>query len=185
MQTLTAPASAQDRYDSVTIVFHWLTAAFVVALFATGALREYAPREWRLFWLEGIHISIGIAFAVVLIGRLVWRFVGGRRLAAVNADLTGLLAKLVHWALYVLLAVQVGLGFSLRWLQGEEFSFFGLFSIPSLFASNRALAHTFEDVHNWTAWALVILAGGHAAAALFHRYVLKDRVLRRMLPIAG
>jgi cytochrome b561 len=40
-------------------------------------------------------------------------------------------------------------------------------------------------VHNWTAWALVILAGGHAAAALFHRYVLKDRVLRRMLPIAG
>ncbi len=181
----TTPAPAHDRYDSITITFHWLTAAFVLALFATGALREYAPREWRLFWLEGVHISIGIAFAVVLIGRLVWRFVGGRKLAAARADFTDRLSRIVHGLLYLLLTVQVVLGFSLRWLQGEEFTFFGLFFIPSLLATNREIAHTLEDLHNWTAWALVILAGGHAAAALYHRYVLKDPVLKRMLPIAG
>jgi cytochrome b561 len=178
-------SAPHDRYDRVTIAFHWLTALFVVAMFATGALREYAPRAWHLFWLEGIHVSVGIAFAVVLIGRLVWRLVGGRRLAAAATDFTGPLSKAVHWLLYLLLAVQVALGFSLRWLQGEDFSFFGLFSIPSLLGSNRALAHTLEDWHNWSAWALVIVAGGHAAAALVHRYVLKDGVLKRMLPIAG
>jgi len=180
-----AHSTSHDSYDSVTITFHWLTALFVVAMFATGALREYAPRAWHLFWLEGVHVSIGIAFAVVLVGRLVWRFVGGRRLAAAATDFTGPLSKAVHWLLYLLLAGQIALGFSLRWLQGEDFSFFGLFSIPSLLASNRALARTLEDWHNWSAWALVILAGGHATAALYHRYVLKDRVLRRMLPIAG
>lgn len=181
----TATPAAHDRYDTVTIVFHWLTALFVLALFATGALREYAPRAWRLFWLEDVHISIGIAFTVVLVGRLVWRWAGGRRLAAATADFTGPLSKAVHWLLYVLLAAQAIIGFNLRWLQGEDFSFFGLFSIPSLYASNRALAHTIENVHNWAAWALVIIAGGHAIAALYHRYVLKDGVLRRMLPIAG
>jgi cytochrome b561 len=178
-------STQHDRYDAVTIGFHWVTALFVVAMFATGALREYAPRAWHLFWIEGIHISIGIAFAAVLIGRLVWRLIGGRRLAAAATDVTGRLSKLVHWLLYLLLAAQVALGFSLRWLQGEDFSFFGLFSIPSLLARDRALAHTIEDWHNWSAWALVILAGGHAAAALFHRYVLRDGVLRRMLPLAG
>ena len=33
-----------------------------------------------------------------------------------------------------------------------------------------------------SAWAIVIVAFGHAAAALMHRYVFKDRVLNRMLP---
>lgn len=178
-------APTEDRYDSVTIGFHWLTAVLVLALFATGALREYAPRAWHLFWLEGLHVSVGIAFAVVLIGRLVWRFVGGRRLAAAAKDFTGMLSRLVHWLLYLLLAVQVVLGFSLRWLQGEDFSFFGLFSIPSLLTTNRALAHAIADWHSWAAWALVIIAGGHAAAAIYHRYVLKDAVLKRMLPITG
>lgn len=180
-----AAVPAPDRYDAVTIVFHWVTALLVVVLFGTALVRDYAPREWRLFWLEGIHVSFGIALAAVLVGRLVWRVVGGRRLAAAGTRFTAPLSRLVHWVLYGLLAVQVGLGFSLRWLQGEAFSFFGLFSIPSLLASNRALAHQVEDIHNLAAWALIVVAGGHAVAALVHRYVLKDGVLRRMLPIAG
>jgi len=32
--------------------------------------------------------------------------------------------------------------------------------------------------------SIVILAAGHAAAALYHHYALKDRVLGRMLPLA-
>jgi cytochrome b561 len=175
----------RDRYDAVTIAFHWLTALLVLALFATGALREYAPRAWHLFWLEGIHVSLGIGLAAVLIGRLGWRLIAGRRLASIGTRLTSMLARLVHALLYVLLAMQVALGFSLRWLQGEDFTFFGLFSIPSLLTTNRSLAHMLEDIHNYAAWAVVIIAGGHAAAALVHRYVLKDGVLRRMLPIAG
>jgi cytochrome b561 len=32
---------------------------------------------------------------------------------------------------------------------------------------------------------IVIIAFGHAMAALYHHYVLRDRVLRRMLPGAA
>jgi cytochrome b561 len=70
-------------------------------------------------------------------------------------------------------------------VQGEDFSFFGLFEIPQLIASNRGLEHTIENLHNLTAWTMIYLAGGHAAMALFHRFVLKDGVLKRMLPFAG
>ena len=111
-----------------------------------------------------------------------WRAFGGRKLAAAGNGLTAPLSRLVHWLLYAMLAGQVALGFGLRWLQGEDFSFFGLFSIPSLFTPDRALSHQFEDLHNLLGWGLVIVAGGHAVAALVHRYVLKDDVLRRMIP---
>ena len=39
--------------------------------------------------------------------------------------------------------------------------------------------------HEWIGWAIIILALIHALAALYHHYVLKDRVLERMLPPVG
>ncbi len=176
---------ANERYDRVTIVFHWLTALLVMALFVTPLVWNNAPRAWNLRYLEDVHVSLGIGLAAVLVGRLLWRLLAGRRLAAIGTAVTKPLSKLVHALLYALLAAQVGLGFSLRWFQGEEFSFFGLFSVPALFASNRALAHQIETLHNFVGWTLIYVAGAHAVAALYHRYVLRDGVLKRMLPIAG
>ncbi|HVY51137.1 MAG TPA: cytochrome b [Devosia sp.] len=184
MTAATVPTT-YERYDSTTIVLHWLTALLVAILFGTAWLWNNAPREWHLRSLEGVHVSLGIAFTAVLAARLAWRALAGRRLPAVAMPLGGWLSRLVHWALYALLAAQVALGFALRWLQGEDFGFFGLFQIPSPFAPDRAVAHQIEDLHNLFAWTLVVLAGGHALVALIHRYVLRDGVLRRMLPSMG
>jgi cytochrome b561 len=38
------------------------------------------------------------------------------------------------------------------------------------------------DVHGILAWVLFALICLHVAAALFHRFVLRDGVLHRMLP---
>lgn len=180
---MTTSTNATERYDRVTIAFHWLTALLVLALFGTAFGWNYLPREWHLRSLEDVHVSLGIALAVVLVSRLAWRVVGGRKLAAVGNAVTAPLSRLMHWALYLLLAVQVSLGFSLRWLQGEDFSFFGLVSVPNLFFSpDRAAAHQLEELHNLAGWTLIYLAGAHALAALAHRYILRDGVLRRMLP---
>lgn len=180
---MTRPATlTQDRYDHVTIAFHWLTAVLVIVLFGTAFAWNYLPRAWHLHSLEGVHVSLGIALAAVLVGRLAWRATAGRRLAAVGTALTAPLSKAVHALLYALLAVQVVLGFSLRWFQGEAFSFFGLFSVPSLFTPDRAFSHQLEQLHNYAGWTLIGVVAGHAFAALIHRYVFKDQVLRRMLP---
>lgn len=181
----TTTETGHDRYDGVTITFHWVTALLVVVLFATSLMWNYGPRSWGRDGLQAIHISLGISLAAVLIARLVWKLVAGRRLPPAGNAVTSIFSRVVHWALYGLLVLQAGLGFGLRWVQGEEFSFFGLFEIPQLIASNRALEHTIENLHNYVAWTLVILAGGHALVALIHRYVFKDGVLKRMLPIAG
>ena len=171
------------RYDAVTIAFHWVTAALVLFLFASAMLWTYGPRDLRS--LESLHVSFGIALAAVLVGRVVWRLVAGRRLAHPGGVVVTWASRVVHWALYALLAIQVGLGFGLKWFEGQALNFFGLWSLPSPFAANRALSHQLEELHNLTAWTLVYLVGAHAIAALVHRYVFKDGVLRRMLPIAG
>ena len=87
---------------------------------------------------------------------------------------------IVHWALYAGLAAAVLLGISNAWTRGD--SIFSLFSIPKLYPGNPQLKATIENLHKTFANALVILAVAHALAALVHHFILRDGVLRRMLP---
>jgi cytochrome b561 len=57
--------------------------------------------------------------------------------------------------------------------------------LPPLLAPNRSLAKVLEDVHETVASVGYALIGLHAAAALFHHYVVRDNTLRRMLPGMG
>ena len=174
-------AARAEVYDSLTLFFHWLTVLFVIALFGTSLVWNYiAPRDrfWRSL-MESTHVSLGILFALLILVRIVWRLTSSRRLAP-EPGISGVLSRIMYGALYLLLAIEAVLGFVLRWVQGEEFALFGLFTIPALIGENRGIARSVESFHNWAAWAIVILALGHAAVALFHHYVLTDAVMERM-----
>ena len=49
-------------------------------------------------------------------------------------------------------------------------------------AGDKPLTALFHQIHALSAWVLLGLIGLHILAALFHRFVLKDEVLRSMLP---
>jgi cytochrome b561 len=178
-----APA-APTRYDRTTIVLHWLTALLVLVLFGLAMLWDFVSHAVRE-QMQSLHISLGIALAVVLVLRLAWRATGGRRLPLAVEGLQGKAAKAMHYLLYLLLAVQVALGFAWRWAQAESFQFFGLFPLRFAAVRNKPLAHTFGNLHDVVGWTIVILAGLHAAVALVHHYVLKDGVLQRMTTGGG
>ena len=91
-----------------------------------------------------------------------------------------ILAKAVHYTLYVLLIAMVAVGLFLVWVRGD--SFFGLFTVPAFDPGNKALRHNVEELHGTIATIILILAGLHAAASLIHHYLWHDNVLRRMLP---
>ncbi|MGF6231232.1 cytochrome b561 [Inquilinus ginsengisoli] len=174
------------RYDRVTILLHWLTAALVILMFALAEIWGFLPRGTALRkGAQSLHISCGLLLTVVLIARLAWRGTQGRRLPPANTGLLHLAAKAAHLALYALLAAQVTLGFLFRWAQGEPFQFFGLFDVPAALAPDHDLAQTIGGLHDTVAWTIIVLAGLHAAAALVHHYALRDGVLRRMLPGRG
>lgn len=184
MKTPPLPAGHPDaaRYDRVTIVFHWLTVLLVVGLFALAEIWSFLPRGTptrRL--LQSLHISFGLTFAAVFVLRAVWRLCKGRRLPPASAGLMRVASTGVHGLLYLLMAVQIALGFLFRWAQGEPFAFFGLFDVPTLIAIDHEQRRFIGGLHDTVAWTIIVVALLHALAALFHHYVLRDGVLRRML----
>lgn len=175
--------SAIHHYDRTTIVFHWLTVALVIALFALAEVWDFFPRGSVLRkGSMSLHVSLGILLAAVVVARIIWRVFAGRRLPPATTGLQQRAAKTMHYGLYVLLVVQVALGFVFRWAQGEPFTFFRLFPIPSPFSADRALAHTVGEAHDVVAWTIIVLAVLHASVALVHHYVWRDGVLARMWP---
>src|SRR5215471_5001005 len=171
-----------EYYDVPTLVFHWLTVAFVLVLMGTSLVWNYwtpHDRYWRPL-MEGTHVSWGILFAVLILTRVAWRLASGRHVPA-EAGISGVLSRVMYLILYVLLMSEIPLGVLLRWFQGEGSQFFGLFSVPTLLGPDKVLARQFEDLHNWVSWTIIILAIVHATAALVHHYVLKDQVMGRML----
>jgi cytochrome b561 len=126
--------------------------------------------------------SLGVLLGMVLLCRIVWRAGPGRSLMLATTGPIEVASKLAHYVLYLLLVAVVGFGLCMPWAGHGAIRFFGLFAIPSRFSVNHDLAHLLFAMHSWAATALIILAGLHACAALFHHLVLRDNVLRRMLP---
>jgi cytochrome b561 len=59
---------------------------------------------------------------------------------------------------------------------------FGMAEIALPRVRDRAFSRSLQEVHEFPANALLVLAVLHIGAALFHHWVLRDRTLLRMLP---
>jgi len=176
MQPVSCSATS---YDRMTIVLHWVVALLVVEQFLGAQIIDWFPRGPLRVNARSVHIVLGVTLAVLLAVRIFWRLTRGRQLVR-EPGLLNLAARLVHHLLYVLLIAIVLLGLVLTSARGD--SIFGAFSVWSFAPGNRDLANAIGEVHETVAWTIIVVAALHAAAALFHRFVLKDRVLQRMWP---
>jgi cytochrome b561 len=61
---------------------------------------------------------------------------------------------------------------------------FDWFQFPALIGANHDLHESLEEVHEALFSALLVVTTVHVAAALYHHFMLKDGVLRRMLPFS-
>ena len=171
------------NYDGVAIFLHWATAVLVFANFALAQTWDWFAKPAREL-MEDTHMSFGVLLTAVLVARLIWRWIPGHQLAALEAGWMRLASKAVHYALYALLAAEAALGFAFRWGAGRPMEFFGLGLPPLIGEMAKPLRHDLRELHEKIGWAIVIIALLHALAALYHHYVLKDRVLERILPAA-
>ncbi len=178
------PVSTQAiRYDTTTIVLHWVTAILVATQWLGAQTIDWFPKGALRIDARSMHITGGVILAAIILGRILWRLSNGRRLPLADKGFLNVIAKATHWGLYALIVAMVLVGMALAWTRGD--SIFNLFTIPAFDPGNHALADQVQGVHATIGWIIVTVAGLHASAALFHRYVWRDDVLDRMLPGRG
>ena len=167
-----------DRYDGVTISLHWITALLVVVLWVIGQTADFFPKGafQSAYW--STHVVLGFLLVLVILYRVGWRTTAGRRLPRVDPVPLHILAKATHYGLYLLLAIVLVLGVANAFVRG--YHIYDLFQLPQL--GDKDLRRPITVWHGRAANVVLILAGLHALAALGHHYVMRDGVLRRMMP---
>jgi cytochrome b561 len=168
-------------YDGVAITLHWFTALLVAANFALAQVWDWFAKPTREV-MEQIHMSFGVLLTAVILLRIGWRFTAGHQVSSIEASWVRLASKATHYTLYLLLIAEAMLGFAFRWGGGKPMAFFGTGIPPLIGEMARPLRRELRDFHEWIGWAIIIIALLHGLAAFYHHYVLKDRVLQRMLP---
>jgi cytochrome b561 len=170
-------------YTSTAKSLHWLILALLIVQFIVAWTMPEMRRDTPVTTLISLHFTIGIVILAVAIVRLAWRVTHGE-----PAPEQGLppwqttSARVVHWLLYLLLFVLPMLGWINASWRGMPIVMFGL-ELPKLVATRVPGWGWTGDVHGLLSnYLLLPLVGLHVAAALYHYFVRRDRVLQRMLP---
>ncbi|MEG9861655.1 MAG: cytochrome b [Parvularculales bacterium] len=195
--------NTKKNYGLISILLHWIV--------AFGFLGAYAAVYYRHWFSTGgfsmtelnsnmislyLHLSFGITIAVFVVLRIIWRLMnktpddvsGGNKLEH-------LAAHGMHWTLYAVMIIMPVTGYMGTKL---DTNFFFLFDIPKfndtwlypliveqwLETDWKSFESVMDAIHkNGGAYVVWVLIALHAGAALYHHFIRKDAVLKRMLTV--
>jgi cytochrome b561 len=126
-----------------------------------------------------------VLILILMVLRLINRLAVGA--LAAEADIAPwqkTVSSIVHASLYVLLLAMPIVGYIANSAYGATTPFFGLFHIPPIIGKNEELATQLFTLHRWVGWLVILLVLTHISAALYHHFIRRDAVLKRMLPRA-
>lgn len=165
----------------VSILLHWLSAIVIIGLFILG------------WWMTGLgyydawynlapwwHRSIGLLLLFATLLRIGWRLLQPTPRAQ-GKRLEKLAAHAGHVALYGLMLVVMTSGYLISTAEGRGVSVFGWFEVPAVISDLPNQATLAGNIHWYSALLLILLAAGHALAALKHHFIDRHDTLTRML----
>lgn len=170
------------RYSRVAVALHWLTAVLVLVAFiyGPGGSEERVYSAARDFDRR-LHETLGLSVLALSFVRLAWRLSEhAPSLPAMPRWMT-LASRVVQGTLYLLLFVVPFTAILGAWLEGHALTWLGGDIAPWI-GESHGVGAWLAELHGWLGDAILWLAGFHAAAGLYHHFVLRDGVLRSMLP---
>lgn len=172
-----------ERYNAVARLFHWAVVVLLVMQISTKLIAPYVLPESAEGAINAWHLSIGSTILFLMLLRLAWRFT--HPVPPSPADLPlplRMMSRATHWAFYTVLIILPLLGWAAASAYGAQVNLFGFIPLPALGPKDIPLGERIGDLHGVLAVALLGLMALHIAGVMYHAFVKKDGVAKRMLP---
>jgi len=176
--------NTETKYGAIAQLFHWAIVALVITQFVLAQRADNLPRpSLALLSTLALHKSIGITILMLVVLRLVWRWLNPvPPVPPGTPRWQQLAARVSHAALYALLIAMPLFGWAMSSARNFPVSWFGLFTLPDFVKPGEDAYRFFHEGHEILSKVLFFLALVHIAAALKHHFIDRDDVLMRMLP---
>lgn len=170
--------STATGYGGVAMAFHWITALGIVGLLVSGFRAAGMTDPDAKVELLRMHAAFGSTVLVLTLLRLGWWLFFDRKPEEPSGTprYQARAARIVHGLLYLAIFMMAGSGIAMIVLSGAGAVLLsdGTGSLPDF------TRYPPRAAHGAVALVLLALVAAHAAAALYHHFVLRDRVLARM-----
>jgi cytochrome b561 len=174
-----------DHYPATSKLLHWLVAICVLTTAPVAITMIRIGKGPTQDMLYNFHKSLGVLILVLMVLRLINRLAVGAPIADPGIEpWQKTVSSVVHSSLYVLLLAMPVVGYVANSAYGAPTPFFGLFDLPTIVEKNDPLATQLFTVHRWVGWLVILIVLMHVGAALYHYFIRRDDVVKRMLPRA-
>lgn len=173
--------NSPSLYGLVMQAFHWLTVILVLAAYGMSKSDGYSLYSAEADGLRRVHETLGVLVFLVVGFRLLWRLSGEPPVKHAMpwwVAAASTCVRLVIYALLISIPATAVLG---TWLEGIPLTLIGFDVMPQI-VQTQAVGQQVMTLHIILGEVMLWVTGVHAAAALFHHFVLRDNVLRSMLP---
>ena len=167
------------KYGLLSKLFHWLTAAGLIVQIPLGFYLVDLDFDQTRVDIENYHILFGLIIFYATLIRLIFKvltpipdFKGSAFLGQ------KFIAKLNHLLLYLTLLTVTFSGILKKLFNGESLVIF--FKEINL-TYNYELSEQFYSIHILANYALIGLITLHILAVLFHKFLLRENILKRIL----
>ena len=168
------------RYHPLLVGLHWVMAIMILMglFFGKVILSDMDNADPQK--AEGLagHMTVGIIVGVLLVIRLIARFVFQQPAhAKTGTDALDRIGAATHWVLYILVALMVLSGLGTAFAGGLFPIVFGGSGDPLPATLNELMPRI---AHGIVSTLLILLLALHVAAAIYHQFFLRDRLFKRM-----
>jgi cytochrome b561 len=175
-----------STYGTIAKFLHWAIVILIIAQYFIAEAADELPDGIEKLSLITRHKSLGMLVLILALVRIGWRLANRGAPAPVAMPRRQQIAAAAgHGLLYLLVLAQPITGWAMSSAANYPVTLFGWFQFPALVGANHDLHELLEEVHEGVFVALAVVAALHAAAALYHHFVMKDDSLRRMSPFGG
>lgn len=171
-------SDSKTRYGTISIALHWGMAVLILWQMLKIFDRMADGEHWVGQNLVPWHVSIGSALLLLIAGRLIWTLKQRAHRPEQNPA-EAFLVHAGHFLLYAGMVLMPITGILTMLGGGYGWSAFGVQLVAK--GDEIPWASALGSLHSPIAWILLILILGHGAIALFHHFVRKDGVLKRMM----
>jgi len=172
-----------QKFGPVPMALHWIMAAGLVLAVIFGLSTVYIDETETSRAALGVHQSLGFVMFLLALARLYWRVTHAPPPPPEGFPRSQrIVSAVTHGTLYLFLLIMPISGYVGLAARRREIPIFGLFDLPHLAPRSFDLSANAQTFHFYASFALYALVILHVGAALYHRFVLKDSILERMMP---
>ena len=169
----------KTKYGLLSKLFHWLTAAGLIVQIPLGFYLVDLDFDQTRVDIENYHILFGLIIFYAILIRLIFKVltpIPDFKVSAFPGQ--KFIAKLNHILLYLTLLTVTISGILKKLFNGESLVVF--FKKINL-TYNYELSEQFYSIHILANYAMIGLITLHILAALFHKFFLRENILKRIL----